>query len=264
VSRRSRNRGRPPPKVTVAPASADGPNRQARKEEARRQREALNRKMARAKYVRWGTVALIAVVAVVVGVIIALNQPAKKAAPAGGGPTALQGMQTTPAPWGPGHDGLLQRIKAIGLPYGAAETLAFHIHDHLVVFVDGKRVTVPQYVGINYPAPQKDVFFAVLHTHDDSGIIHIESPVQRDYTLGQFFDVWGVPFTSTSIGSYTNSGNKTVRAFVDGKPVAGDPRSIVLTNHEEIVVTYGTNAQLPKPIPADYSTSLSTSCAPGC
>ena len=122
---------------------------------------------------------------------------------------------------------------------------------------------MPQYVGINYPAPQ-NVFFAVLHTHDDSGIIHIESPVQRDYTLGQFFDVWGVPFTSTSIGSYTNSGNKTLQAFVNGKPVTGDLRSIVLTNHEEIVVTYGTHAQLPSPIPSDYSTSLSQSCAPSC
>lgn len=263
MAKRSRNRGRPAqPKVAVAPASADGPNRLARKEEARRQREALNRKMARRKYVRWGTVAVIVVVAVVVGVIIAMNQPAKKAA--AHGTTALQGMQTGSPPWGPGHDGLKQRIQAIGLPFGHKETLAFHIHDHLVISIDGKQVIVPQYVGINYPAPQNDIFFAVLHTHDDSGIIHIESPVQRDYTLGQFFDVWGVPFTSTSIGSYTNSGNKTLQAFVNGKPVTGDPRNIVLTNHEEIVVTYGTHAKLPNPMPSDYSPSLSTSCAPNC
>jgi hypothetical protein len=219
--------------------------------------------MARRKYVRWGTVAAIVIVAVVVGVIIAMNQPAKKTA-APGGPTPLQGMQTTPAPWGSGHDGLLERLKAIGLPYGPTETLAYHIHDHLAIFVDGKPVTVPALVGINTPAPQDQEFITVLHTHDDSGIIHIESPVRRDYTLGQFFDVWGVPLTSTSIGGYTNGGTKTLRAFVNGKPVTGDPRTIVLTNHEEIVVTYGTRAELPKPIPSDYSTSLSPSCQPGC
>src|SRR2546427_8654725 len=49
-----------PPTPTVAPASPGGPNRIARKEEARRQREVLRRKMARRRTLR------------VVGVILAL------------------------------------------------------------------------------------------------------------------------------------------------------------------------------------------------
>ena len=104
----------------------------------------------------------------------------------------------------------------------------------------------------------------MLHTHDTSGIIHVESPVQRAYTLGQFFDVWGVRFSSTCIGGYCTSGNKLVRVFLSGKPYAGDPRGLLLKQHEEIVVTYGTKAELPTPIPSDYSGSISSTCQPGC
>ena len=33
--------------------------------------------------------------------------------------------------------------------------------------------------------------FAWLHTHAADGVVHIESPTKRTYTLGNFFDVWG-------------------------------------------------------------------------
>jgi hypothetical protein len=49
------------------------------------------------------------------------------------------------------------------------------------------------------------VVFSPIHTHDTSGIVHIESPTVRPFTLGQFFDVWGVRFTSDCIGGDCNS-----------------------------------------------------------
>ena len=261
---------RPPqravPKVAVAPASPDGPNRKVRKDEARRQREALQRKIARRKFIQWGVVVVVILVVAGIGTAIAMNAgSSKKKTPTG--PTAsptLVGMQTGLAPWNSGQDGLKERIQAMGLPFGHMETLAFHHHDLVQIFVNGKKVTIPAYVGINYPAPESQIFFAVLHTHDASGIVHIESPVARTFTLGQFFDVWGVTFSSTNIGGYQASGDKKIRVYLNGKAYTGDPRNLALTQHEDVVVTYGTKAQLPHPIPVTYPATISTSCSPDC
>ena len=63
------------------------------------------------------------------------------------------------------------------------------------------------------------------------GVIHVESPSQRGYTLGQFFDIWGQPLSATQAGPVTG----TVTAFYRGKPYTGsDLRAIPLTAHADI------------------------------
>ena len=74
-----------------------------------------------------------------------------------------------------------------------------------------------------------------LHTHNATGVIHVESPVQRVYTLGQFFDIWGQPLSTTQVGRATGS----VTAFLNGKRFSGDPRSIKLTPHALIQLDVG-------------------------
>jgi hypothetical protein len=163
-------------------------------------------------------------------------------------PATLPGIQTGSPPWTAGHDGLRERLRALGLPALGAEGTALHTHQHLDVFVHGTRVTVPATIGID-PAEE---FISPLHTHDDSGVIHVESPTQRAFSLGQFMDVWGVLFTRDCIGSLCTSGDNRLRVFVDGQEATGDPRRLELFSHEEIVVAYGTNAELPSPIPDSY------------
>jgi len=108
--------------------------------------------------------------------------------------------------------------------------LLIHIHPHLAVSVDGSPITVPSQIGIDqslwkdhsldqYGSPG----FAPLHTHDASGTIHVESTVSRNYTLGEFLNIWGGLDTS----------GKTVSATVDGKPVANF-RDIVLQDGQQI------------------------------
>lgn len=266
MAKKSRSQTPPPgtPKVSVAPATPDGPNRKIRKEEARKQREALQRKAARRKFYRWGVAGVIVVAVAIAGTAVALNQ---KSSPGPGGPTppaTLAGMQHTEAPWTNGLPGLKERLDAIGLPALSQEALAFHIHMLLQVYVDGESTPVPQGIGINNVGNPQDQFITVLHTHDPTGIIHVESPTQTNYTLGEFFNVWGVPFSSSQLGAYSNSGDRQIRVFLNGKAFNGDPTGLVLKQHEDIVVTYGTEKQLPKPIPSTYSGSISTSCAPGC
>ena len=147
----------------------------------------------------------------------------------------LPGLQTGEAPWEAEIPNLLARLKAINLPALHEEGNALHIHQHIDIFVDGKPVTVPKDIGINYD----ERFISPLHTHDRTGIIHVESDKVQDFTLGQFFDVWGVRLTKDCLGGYCAKGSETLRVFSNGKPVTGDPRRLVLTAHQEIAIVYG-------------------------
>lgn len=163
--------------------------------------------------------------------------------------TALPGLMTTKAPW-PANNGspLRARLRAAGIPALGAEGARLHIHQHLDIVINGSGYRIPAGIGID----SRGRFISPLHTHDITGIIHLESPTIRRYTLGELFDVWGLRFSSRCIGSYCAKGKKEIWVYVDGKRVFGDPRPVVLRRHDEIVVAYGTLASIPKPIPPAY------------
>jgi len=132
-----------------------------------------------------------------------------------------------------------------GVACNTGEQIAYHVHAHLAVYVNGQPRAIPYGIGIKQPVPEQtsagpfvvqgDCFYWI-HVHDLSGVIHIESPTQRTYTLGQFFDVWGQPLSSTQVGPASGP----VTAFVNGAPYQGDPRSIPLTAHQVIQLDVGT------------------------
>ncbi len=161
----------------------------------------------------------------------------------------LPGLMTGKAPWGP-NDGkaLKARLKAIGLDALPHEALKLHIHQRMAVLVNGKFFPLPAHIGID----RNEKFITELHTHEPDGIIHVESPVNRKFTLGEFFDVWGLRFTKDCLGGYCTDGAKKVRVWKDGEPVKGDPRKVTLTDHLSIIVAYGTLASVPKPIPKHF------------
>jgi hypothetical protein len=74
----------------------------------------------------------------------------------------------------------------------------------------------------------------------------------RSYTLGEFFAVWGVRLTPSCLGGYCAAGDRRLGVYLDGAPYRGDPDTLTLASHQEIVVAFGTAAQLPSPIPATY------------
>jgi sulfur carrier protein ThiS len=63
---------------------------------------------------------------------------------------------------------------------------------------------------------------APLNTHDNSGIVHVESTVNRNYTLEEFLNIWGL-----------NLDGKVVKITTNGKPQA-DFRDHVLRDGEQI------------------------------
>jgi hypothetical protein len=114
----------------------------------------------------------------------------------------------------------------------------FHIHAHLDIFIDGKPHAVPESIGI---IDRTCLYW--MHTHDRSGIIHIEAPETRAFTLGQFFDIWkatqkGVPVIK-----------EAPKIFVSGKHVDGSLEKIEIMPLAEIVIVYGKE---PVPIPSSY------------
>ncbi|UWE08033.1 hypothetical protein [Actinacidiphila bryophytorum] len=140
------------------------------------------------------------------------------------------------------------QVKAAGLPMLGQEGQVLHIHSHLDVFVDGKAVTVPAEIGIDVAKQQ----ISPLHTHDTSGVVHIESPVQADFTLGQFMTEWNVPIGNDVLGTFKTGGGKELHVYVNGKEQTGDPAKIKLGAHDEIAVVYGAPADKVQ-VPSTYS-----------
>ena len=143
----------------------------------------------------------------------------------------LPGLHAGPAPWGNGSSTLSQRLRPLGLHALGQEGAAVHIHAHLDVYVGGKHVTVPALVGIDVV----NQFITELHTHDTSGVLHIESPSVRTFTLGQFFGEWGVRLSGSSVGRYRGP----VHWWVNGKQRSGDPAALTLRSHQEIALAIG-------------------------
>lgn len=140
-------------------------------------------------------------------------------------------------------------VAAAGLPYNE-EMLQVHYHAHLDVIINGKPATVPPYVGFVVQG-KKVSGLAPLHTHDNSGIIHIENSVPATFVLGQFFVEWGVRLSATCVGGYCADATQELAVFVNGNRYAGDPNQIVLHKHDEIAIEYGAKGKLPKP-PSSY------------
>jgi hypothetical protein len=180
-------------------------------------------------------------------VVVAAGATAAVAGSASTLPGLMTGTKVTA--WGPNNGPTLKpRLKAIGLPALPKEALTFHIHQRLALLVNGKFVYVPAGIGIDANAK----FISELHTHDATGIIHVEAPKAQKFTLGQFFDVWGLRFSSKCLGGYCAKGKRQVMVWTNGKRVHGDPRTVVLKSHLSIVVAYGTESSVPKPIPAHF------------
>jgi hypothetical protein len=150
--------------------------------------------------------------------------------------------------WPADPPGLEGRLRAAGLQVLTAEGQVQHTHQHLDLYVDGAHVTVPAGIGIDATAG----IISPIHTHDATGIIHVESPTVGDFTLGEVFEVWGVTFDAHCLGGTCDGDGRVLSVYVNGQPVTGDPRAVVLQAHQEIVVAMGTGAQLPSPIPSSY------------
>jgi hypothetical protein len=214
-------------------------SRQEQKKKLREEREAKERqesetKAKRARLMRIGVGAAVVVVAAIVAIAALSGGGSKKTK----GSQSSTGMQLTPGPWNSGTDGLEARATQLGLP-DPSDTV-FHIHANLAVYTDGKKQTVPMNIGID----SDKQYLASLHTHDAEGVIHMEAVQPYPFKLGQFFTVWGVPFSATQLGSYHAGQGLVLQTWVNGKQVKDGP-SYVMKPHDKIVVGFGKPGSFP-------------------
>lgn len=88
---------------------------------------------------------------------------------------------------------------------GGHTNLALHHHAKLEIIIGGERQTIPANIGI-LPGIMRPI-----HTHSADNEIHLEGPCQREFKLGEFFEIWGKKFSSNGIfDKDSNSGTLTM------------------------------------------------------
>jgi hypothetical protein len=131
-------------------------------------------------------------------------------------------------------------------PNSKADPFAIRYSFYVNITMDGKPMIIPSQIGIEQPlwhnhtldkygAPGMKMqgmtmpSMAPIYTNDNSGLIKIGSTVIRNYTLGDFFNIWGFDLNG-----------KTVNASVNGKPIS-DFKNHILKDKEQINLNISSN-----------------------
>jgi hypothetical protein len=212
-------------------------NRQ-RTERRRQQRQQLPVQKSNSSR-NWLIAGIIAVLVVAGAIVLAVSGVTNSATPT---PTPIP--TTPPAP------------VVDGIPCNTSEQVAYHIHQYLELFDNGKQLSVPADIGIPSLVPGNETSATCLYWlhvhHAYANVIHVESPSAKTYTLGNFFDIWKATkkYTDPPGDAFLQrleaapAGN--VHVFVNGKPYTKGYRTVRLTQHEVIAVELGKQVQ-PKP-----------------
>ncbi|MFN2448770.1 MAG: hypothetical protein ABR508_03115 [Candidatus Baltobacteraceae bacterium] len=161
-----------------------------------------------------------------------------------------------------------------GMPCATTMPNAYHVHAFVGIVINGRQYAIPD--GIGMYKPGGDITYAgfpnwteyatcyyYMHTHDASGVMHVESPqsvalTTSIYNLRNFFDVWGQPVSATQIGPFSG----TVTAYVAQVPLktariltsyyttyTGDPGTIPMKSHTTIWLQIGPKIYAPSQLP---------------
>lgn len=204
--------------------------RQARRARERREQELRRSKTAKNRR-NWAVAGGIGVI------VVALLLFAGHTLASGAGKSSTASLVPTPKE-APGKviDGVVGCDSSGMVP-------GYHVHMHLAMYDAGKPVTLPALIGFN---TNHDCLYW-LHTHDPTGIIHLEAPHHLVPTLGNFFDVWGQPLSRTQMATKSVKSGQRMEVFVNMKPYHGNPRDIKLTPHATITLEIGPPFVKPQP-----------------
>ena len=156
-----------------------------------------------------------------------------------------------------------------GIPCVPSMYNNYHVHVYVGLYVNGKQIAIPDQIGMYQPGQISNGYtntatcFYYIHTHDASGMIHIESPEDQPvsasiYTLQNVLDVWGMTVGPTNVGPFMGS----VRTFIGRAKLGtttvspssyaeyfGNPNAIALYSHEAIWFEVGAPYYTPPYIP---------------
>jgi hypothetical protein len=155
-----------------------------------------------------------------------------------------------------------------GIPCAGSFDNNYHVHAFLGILVNGTQIALPDQIGFYKPGPISHGYtgaaqcFYYLHTHDASGMVHVESPSSAPlsgtlFALKNVLDVWGMTLGPNNVGPFAGQ----VRAFTATVPLktltasnyvesGGDPNAIPLYSHEAIWLEVGPTFVVPPYLPA--------------
>ena len=128
-----------------------------------------------------------------------------------------------------GEDECNKPAKEINI--GGHTNFELHVHSHLKIVIDGKQEIIPKDIGVGYGVMRP------VHTHDNSGELHIEGPCKRNFTLKDFFDIYEKDFNSQCIFDKCINDKGSLKLFVSGKE-SQEFENLVLKDKREIVIEY--------------------------
>lgn len=120
---------------------------------------------------------------------------------------------------------------ATDINVGGDQNVVYHIHQFLTITINGEQIPIPSNIGLSTSVMRP------IHTHDTTGEIHVESPCQRDFTIGDFFEIWGENFNSTCIMDSCVDANHTLTMSVNGIESA-DYQNLTLRDKQQIEIKY--------------------------
>ncbi len=130
-----------------------------------------------------------------------------------------------------GHNTTGQTTRELAMSCTLDMYTQFHIHPHLTIIINGLEQSIPANTGITISCMHP------IHTHDETGTIHVESPEQRDFTLSDFFAVWGQTFTKDQILDYKVDATHQIVMTVNGV-TSTDYENLVLRDLDNIKIEY--------------------------
>jgi hypothetical protein len=156
-------------------------------------------------------------------------------AQAGGGSTVPQAPihSIVPEIWGTFDSppaNVRQTAAEAGIKVLGSEGTLVHFHARVQIIDGNGQLLIPANLGIG------NGYITELHTHDESGILHIEAASAGTWRLGQFFTEWGHPISRQGIAPLTVPAGSTMHVFVNGVETNADPATIVLDDHMDIAI----------------------------
>ena len=133
---------------------------------------------------------------------------------------------------------LLVNLKKADLEPLSTEGTEFHIHQHLDIIINGENISIPANIGVG------GSFISPLHTHDTTGVLHVESPQKKDFKLSQFFTEWGLTFNNSCIFTYCENISHKLVVGLNGNKIDSAPDHI-LKPHDQISIWYGLKSEEP-------------------
>lgn len=111
---------------------------------------------------------------------------------------------------------------------------------HLDILDGQQRVTIPKGIGTGR-AGRVPIY------SKQGGTIQIAGDLNDQFTLGEFFTMWGVHLSSTCVGGLCADAHHALQFYVEGVSYQGNPADIPLDANQEIAIVYGNPNNMPSP-----------------